>query len=207
MYFKLMPKKLLLVSGWTTLTVITLIASLALYQTVTFTSNLPPMLSQQVLSFNRPNPPLAYAALPPIYQQIQTTIHLADARPVMIDKYLTRYNSPLEGYGQFIVQTADQHGLDPYLFVAIAQQESNLCKKIPESSHNCWGWGIHSQGSLGFDNYPQAITTVIQGLTENYIGKGLINPEDIMAKYTPLSNGSWATGVNQFLEELASGEF
>ena len=125
----------------------------------------------------------------------------------MIDKYLRSYHSPLTGYGQFITQISDQHGLDPYLFVAIAQQESNLCKKIPEDSFNCWGWGIHSQGTLRFDNFDQAITAVITGLTDNYIGRGLIEPEDIMRKYTPLSNGSWADGVNQFLEELASGDF
>lgn len=195
-----MFKHLLLISAWFTTTLVTLIASLFLYQTV---APSPALLS----ILPGPTTTLAYAALPSISQPVSLSVITADARPVMIEKYFNRYNSPLAGYGQFIVTTADQHRLDPYLFVAIAQQESNLCKKIPSESYNCWGWGIHSRGTLKFTNYEQAITTVIQGLTEDYLGKGLTEPADIMTKYTPLSNGSWAAGVNQFLEELRSGQF
>ena len=203
-----MFKKLLIVSTWLTATVITLIATLALYQTVSTTPYLPQLLAQEATIFaSQPNAALAYAALPTAIEDIQTAVRSADARPVMIDKYLQRYDSPLLGYGQYIVLTADRYHLDPYLFVAIAQQESNLCKKIPDNSYNCWGWGIHSRGTLRFDSYNQAIETVIKGLTQDYIGEGLIAPEEIMEKYTPLSNGSWAEGVNQFLEQLSSGNF
>ena len=194
-----MPKKVFLLSTWIVTTVSALAASLSFYHQFHPSPALAPLLAGTI------NP--VYAALPQITYQITAQAYAADARPVMIDKYLTRYQSPLAGYGQIITQVADAHQLDPYLFIAIAQQESNLCKKIPTNSYNCWGWGIHSQGTLRFDSYEQAITTVIAGLTQNYIGKGLIEPADIMRKYTPLSSGSWAAGVNQFLEELRSGEF
>jgi hypothetical protein len=194
-----MPKKVFLLFTWIVTTISALAVSLSVYRPFRPSPALAPLLAGTI------NP--VYAALPQITPQITATVYAADARPVMIDKYLAGYGSPLAGYGQIITQVADAHQLDPYLFIAIAQQESNLCKKIPPDSYNCWGWGIHSQGTLRFDSYEQAITAVIAGLTQNYIGQGLIEPADIMRKYTPLSTGSWAAGVNQFLEELRSGEF
>ena len=194
-----MPKKVLLLFTWIVTTISAFTVSLSFYHQLRPSPDLAPSLAGTISP--------TYAALPHITNQITAQVYAADARPVMIDKYLTRYQSPLAGYGQIITQVADAHQLDPYLFIAIAQQESNLCKKIPTNSYNCWGWGIHSQGTLRFDSYEQAITTIIAGLTQNYIGKGLIEPADIMRKYTPLSSGSWAAGVNQFLEELRSGEF
>ena len=101
-----------------------------------------------------------------------------------------------------IIQIADYYDLDFRLTTAIAQQESNLCKKIPPGSHNCWGWGIHSRGSLGFDSYTDALDAVSKGLKFEYLDKGLSTPEEIMSKYTPLSNGSWAQGVSKFMEEM-----
>jgi hypothetical protein len=126
----------------------------------------------------------------------------ADARTEIIRQYLARYNSPLEPYAQLIVNISEKYGLDFRLLVAIAQQESNLCKKIPENSYNCWGWGIHSRGTLYFSSYPEAIETVARGLKEEYLDKGYTTPEEIMKKYTPLSPGTWAYGVQQFLDEM-----
>ena len=194
-----MPKKVLLLFTWIVTTISAFTVSLSFYHQLRPSPDLAPLLAGTISP--------TYAALPHITNQITAQVYAADARPVMIDRYLNRYRSPLADYGQIITQVADEHNLDPYLFIAIAQQESNLCKKIPANSYNCWGWGIHSQGTLRFDSYEQAITTVIAGLTQNYIGKGLIEPADIMRKYTPLSTGSWAAGVNQFLEELRSGNF
>lgn len=204
-----MYKKLILVLGWVATTLATFAITLLLHsQAITAKSSLAPLLTQKLdSSYSTIRFPLVYAALPTTTNQLTLKVHADDARPIMIDKYLRYYNSPLAGYGQIITQISDQYGLDPYLFVAIAQQESNLCKKIPQDSFNCWGWGIHSRGTLKFDSFEQAIPTVIKGLTEDYIGEGLIDPNTIMLKYTPLSNGSWASGVNQFLAELESGNY
>ncbi len=97
---------------------------------------------------------------------------------------------------------ADKYSLDFRLITAIAQQESNLCRIIPPGSHNCWGWGIHSESNLGFSSYEEGIETVSQGLKENYIDEGLTTPDQIMTKYTPSSNGSWAHGVNTFMSVM-----
>ena len=83
-----------------------------------------------------------------------------------------------------------------------SQQESNLCKKIPSGTFNCLGWGVHSKGTLGFSSFEEAIEVVSKGLKENYIDEGLLTPEEIMTKYTPHSDGSWAYGVNLFMNEI-----
>lgn len=144
-----------------------------------------------------------YASLPNEFPKINDSIEIADARPELVRQYLMRYNSPLVNLSNFLVEQADLYGLDYRLIPAIAQQESNLCKIIPPESYNCWGWGIHSKGSLGFNSYEEAIKTVMQGVKKEYIDKGLTTPDTIWTKYTPQSpDGAWANGVNQFMAEM-----
>ena len=139
--------------------------------------------------------------------KIDEKIESDDARPVIIKKYLEKYKSPLVPYSDLIYEVSKTYGLDYYWIVAIAQQESNLCKKAPEGSHNCWGYGIHKRGTLKFDNYELAIKSYADYLKREYFDKGLNTPELIMKKYCPSSNGSWARGVQQFIDEMESGTF
>jgi hypothetical protein len=81
-------------------------------------------------------------------------------------------------------------------------QESNLCRYIPENSHNCWGWGIYGDQVLRFSSYEEAIEKVAAGIKKEYIDKGLVTASMIMKKYTPSSPGTWARGVNTFLRML-----
>lgn len=144
-----------------------------------------------------------YASLPSEFPTISDAIESTDARPELVRQYLERYKSPLTDLSDFLVMTADTYDLDYRLLPAIAQQESNLCKIIPPETYNCWGWGIHSRGTLGFDSYEEAIETVMTGLKKEYIDKGLTTPDTIWKKYTPGSpDGAWAKGVNQFMAEM-----
>jgi hypothetical protein len=143
-----------------------------------------------------------YASLPGSIPSVSGSAESADARPEIVKNYLEGYSSPLTPHANFIVQTADKYLIDFRLITAIAQQESNLCKIIPPESYNCWGWGIHSQGTLGFTSFEEGIEEVSMGLRNEYLDKGYATIEDIMSKYTPLSNGSWAHGVNQFMSEM-----
>lgn len=143
-----------------------------------------------------------YAAIPDPIGQVAGAATVADARGEIVRQYLEKYNSPLVSYAHELVAASEKYGFDFRLLVAIAQQESNLCKKVPASSHNCWGWGVHSKGTLRFESYPEAIETVAGGLKEDYIDRGYTTPEEIMKKYTPLSPGTWAAGVEQFLGEM-----
>ena len=143
-----------------------------------------------------------FASLPINLPEISGEAISADGRSEMVRQYLASYDSPLTPYSGFIVETADKYGLDYRLTTAIAQKESNLCKIIPPESYNCWGWGIHSRGSLGFSSFEEGIEEVSRGLRAEYVDKGYATIEEIMSKYTPLSNGSWAEGVNKFMSEM-----
>lgn len=143
-----------------------------------------------------------FASLPSSVSEVTAGAIVADSRAIIVRNYLENYESPLVPYASFIVDTADVYGLDFRLITAIAQQESNLCKKIPPESFNCWGWGIHSEGTLGFDSYEDGITIVTQGLRQEYLDKEFSTVVEIMSKYTPLSDGSWAQGVSDFMESM-----
>jgi hypothetical protein len=136
---------------------------------------------------------------------ISTIIETQDARTEIVRQFLSRHNSPLEPhdhYAQVFVSLADKHGFDFRLLPAIAMQESNLCKKIPPGSYNCLGFGVHSRGTLGFESYEANFERAARELKSNYIDIGLTTPEEIMTKYTPSSNGSWANSVNQWMAEM-----
>jgi len=141
-----------------------------------------------------------YASLPANLPAISAQVGASDARPEILKQYMEFYNSPLTPYADLIVQTADKYGVDYRLIVAIAQQESNICKVIPPGGYNCWGWGITGSSTLSFDSFEHGIEIVTQGLKENYLDKGYTTPEEIMSKYTPLSNGSWAAGVKSYMD-------
>lgn len=128
-----------------------------------------------------------------------------DARAQIVANFLERYDSPLQPYDYFgskFVEIADRYGIDFRLLPAIAMQESNLCKKIPENTYNCLGFGIHAKGTLAFTSFEANFERAARELKANYIDRGLTTPEDIMRKYTPHSNGSWAASVNQWMSEM-----
>jgi len=132
-------------------------------------------------------------------------VEAADGRPALIAQFLARYKSPLQPYdyfGQFLVEIADKYGIDFRLLPAIAMQESNLCKAAPAGTYNCLGFGIHKRGTLGFESYEAGFERAAKELKANYIDQGRTTPEQIMKKYTPSSNGSWADSVNQWMAEM-----
>jgi hypothetical protein len=136
---------------------------------------------------------------------VSTIVEIDDSRPTIVANFLERHNSPMKPYdehGQMLVEIADTYNIDFRLLPAIAMQESNLCKVIPEGTYNCLGFGIHSRGTLGFESYEAGFTRAAREIKANYIDIGLTTPEKIMTKYTPSSNGSWAASVNQWMAEM-----
>lgn len=140
--------------------------------------------------------------LPETASYYQPKILLADNRVANLKAFFRKYNSPLYHYAQKIVEVSDKYHFDYRLLPAIAMQESNLCLKIPENSYNCWGWGIYADKVTRFASYDEAIEVVAKGIKIEYLDKGLITASQIMKKYTPPSQGSWAYGVNLFLKAL-----
>lgn len=163
---------------------------------------------RQSIDTTTKNKSILFAAVPLTHLEIKAAIAGGDARPIIIENYLRHYKSPMLSWTNQIIRTADQYGVDPYLIVAIAQQESNLGKITPPACHNAWGWGIHSKGTLCFDNWDQGIETFTKGLADKYLAYGLRTPEEIMTKYNATSpGGAWAKGVSQFLADLQTGEW
>jgi len=145
---------------------------------------------------------VAYAALPTSQNFLSANITQNDGRVEHIRQFLAQYHSPLEPYAADIVSAADEYNLDYRLIVSIAMQESGLCKTIPVNSYNCWGFGVYGGTATHFDNYKDGIYIVTKTLATKYKNNGLVTPQQIMRVYTPSSNGSWAFGVQQFMDEL-----
>ena len=144
-----------------------------------------------------------YASLPSNAPSVSGEIIAEDARPLILENYLKKFNSPLSPYANLLVSVADKYKLDFRLLTAIAMKESGLCRVIPEDTYNCWGWGIHSKGTLGFSSFEEGIETVSQGIKEKYVDDGLVTVEEIMSRYTPQSpNGAWAVGVTDYMDDM-----
>lgn len=146
-----------------------------------------------------------YAALPATESTISQDISFADGRAKIIEDFFQNYKSPLSNLGSVFIRVADKYQLDWRLLPAIAMQESNGAKKVINNSFNPFGYGIYGSLVIRFNSWEEAIERVGKGLREDYLDKGLKNPYQIMAKYTPPSlakGGAWAKGVSTFMEEL-----
>ncbi len=193
-------KKFFSIFVFFTFTPLTLLASI-----FTFNQISPQKESPQLQSFQSVGQ--LYAALPQETGEVLGTLTADDARPVIIEKYLEKYDSPLLPYAQDLFEASEKYGVDYKLIVAIAQCESNLCKKSPAGSFNCWGF---ENGETKFLSWQQAFEQVAKTLRERYLDQGLTTPEEIMPKYAPPSvekGGPWAKCVTQFMEDLEYGDF
>ena len=187
-------KKFLLSAAFFTITPMVLFASLIFLSLITYQNG-------GALLSHAPNS-VAFAALPSNDTLIEGQINSEDARVENLRAFFERHNSPLEPYSDKFVETAAEYDLDFRLLPAIAMQESNLCKKAPKDSFNCWGFGIYGSKITKFSDFNEAIESVSKTLSQNYKSVGLVTPEQIMTKYTPSSNGSWANSVNFFMGQL-----
>ncbi len=153
-------------------------------------------------ALSKENNKIAYAASPSTQNLLSDRVEPEDARIGSLKEFLEKYKSELLPFTQNIIDSSDRYELDYRLIPAIAMQESNLCKKAPKNSYNCWGFGIYGKTFTKFDNYPDAIETVAKTLAKEYKEKGLVEPEEIMTKYTPSNNGGWARSVSYFMQKL-----
>ncbi len=195
-------RKLLLLGIWFPTTALTLFLAISSLYFLDHVKAGEMLLTQQAKEIAFKNQYEFYAALPQVLGSFTSAVQAADARPEIIRQYLQGFNSPLTPYADLIVQLSDQYGLDFRLIVSIAQCESNLCKRIPDGSYNCWGFG---NGETRFLSWEQALQRVAQTLKEDYIDQGLTTPQLIMPKYVPPSvakGGPWARCVSQFMDEL-----
>src|SRR3989344_2636875 len=176
-----MDKNTTLVAAWYGSAVTTLLFSLLF---LIYLST-PKIMQPQIQTFK------LYTALPKDDIEVSSSIGLKDARAKIIE--------------DFFITVADKYKLDYRLLPAIAMQESNGGKKIITDSFNPFGYGIYGKLVTRFGTWEEGIERVGRALREDYLDAGLKNPVQIMAKYTPPSlaiGGTWAKGVNSFMEDL-----
>lgn len=126
-----------------------------------------------------------------------------DARPLIIDEYLTSIGAPMAGTGNFMVAEADRLGLDWTWIPAICMVESNCGKSIPPDSFNPFGYGVLDDGQvlMRFASWEESITAEAIYLKKEYFDKGYTNEKEVMSKYCPVSigkGGAWAKAVEFF---------
>jgi hypothetical protein len=187
-------RKVFLLTAYAILTPLVLVLSLFLLSYNSF--------QRSFIAMGR-TPRVAFAALPVASGTLKANFVSQDARLTAVQSFFKKYNSELLPYAEEVITAADKYNLDYRLVPAIAMQESTLCKKAPKDSYNCWGFGIYAKKITKFDNYYDAIDTVTKTLAIQYKAKGLETPEQIMSKYTPGSNGSWAKSISHFMDQLA----
>lgn len=195
-------KKIFLILLFFIFTPLTLVLSLFGYSRLSVEQKQKIMPNQNYQVLGSQAPLELYLSNPSSIGSITQEIQAADSRPLLIKNYLLKYNASLYQYADLILETSDKYGLDHGLILAIAQCESNVCKKIPEGSYNCWGFG---NGESRFRSFESAIEYVAKTLKEDYYDIGLVTPHQIMPKYVPPSvekGGPWAKCVDKFLEEL-----
>lgn len=195
-------RKIYLFSLFTIFAPLTLFVAIFCYFSIVSNNSAKKIITPEVKVLGTEAPLELYLSMPTAISTIEQEIQTGDARPVLIRQYLEKYQSPLLPYSDFLFQVSQKYGLDHGLILAIAQCESNVCKKIPEGSYNCWGFG---NGETRFKSWEEAIEFVAKTLKEDYYDKGLVTPEQMMPKYVPPSvakGGPWAKCVNEFLQEL-----
>ena len=188
-------KKVFLTGFFFTLTPFVLLASLIYLSFFSFQKNGSTLFGHKTSS-------VAFAALPSADIFLEGQLLLQDIRVENLKNFFSENKSPLLPFAENLVSASEKYDIDYRLVPAIAMQESNLCKKAPKDSYNCWGFGMYGRKTVKFDNFGEAIDSVSKTLAEDYKSIGLITPEQIMTKYAPSNNGAWADSVNFFMNKL-----
>ncbi|MBI2012587.1 glucosaminidase domain-containing protein, partial [Candidatus Curtissbacteria bacterium] len=129
-------------------------------------------------------------------------LEITDLRPYLVENFLK--GAPLAPHSKLIVEVSDQYGIDYRLIPAIAMKETGGGETAPDESYNAWGFG---NGRVNFDSWEEAVVSVAKVLKRDYIDRGLVTPEQIMAVYAPpqlLTGGKWADDINFFFQKLES---
>ena len=126
-----------------------------------------------------------------------------DPEAQILQKYLARFDSPLQYAAQDFIDAAKQYNLDWKMLPAIAGVESTFGKQIP-GGYNGWGWGVYGTQAIYFSSWREAIFTIAKGLRENYINKGYTEPYSINRIYA--TSPTWGPKVSYFMQDMEKFE-
>lgn len=116
---------------------------------------------------------------------------------------LSKYNSPMIGLEDVLIQTAEQYGLDWTLMAAIAGTESSFGKRMPYACINPYGWGIYGGTLLCFASFKDSIEGVASGLAKKY---NISSLESIARTYNSVSTQGWINHTRFFMNKIKTAE-
>ena len=146
------------------------------------------------------------------YQEYLKTLIVYDGLTMdeLAEKLDRSLKNELHGYGYLYASYSLEHGVDPYMAVAISLHETGCnatCSKLMTECNNVGGQkGSPSCGAYGyrqFDTLEDGIKGYLDNLSENYFGIGLNTPELMEKKYAGGSD-SWAGKVNSYISTIKS---
>ena len=127
----------------------------------------------------------------------------------LVEKINKSLNSNLANTGEYFVNAALEHKVDPYLAVAISLHETGCkwtCSTLVRECNNIGGikgektcYGYHYYESL-----EEGINSFIKNIANNYYAYGYTTAETMQRKYTGYSNSTWASKVNNYINNIKS---
>lgn len=129
----------------------------------------------------------------------EITSRKLDKEAQILQKYLAKFNSPMENHAQDFIDAAKLYNLDWKMLPAIAGVESTFGKQIP-GGYNAYGWGVYGTNVIYFDSWTDGIYTVAKGLREGYLNKGLTDPYSINRVYA--ASPHWGKSVTFFMNDI-----
>jgi len=141
-------------------------------------------------------------------QILSAQIESGDARPLLIEKFFQKFDSPLAEQSEIFVREADENSIDFRLTPAIAMCESIGGKRVPlKDGFNPFGIAVFTGQNSGknFDSWEHAITFASKLLKEKYFDNGLGDLVSIGARWAPPSvakGNSWALCVQSFIDQI-----
>ena len=121
---------------------------------------------------------------------------------ISLKNFFIKFNSPLANEAETFIEVAEKYDLDYKLLPSIACMESSCGKFIPTGSYNPFGWGVYGNTVTSFNSYKEAIYKVGEGISKNYISRGLNTPQKIAPIYTPPNSANWLAGVMYFQNKI-----
>lgn len=118
-------------------------------------------------------------------------------------------NSTLSGKGMVFAEKSLEYGVDPYLAVAISLHETGCkwtCSYLVRACNNIGGVkgspSCNGGSYRAYDTLDEGIEQFIRNIANNYVAKGLDNPEAMQRKYTGMTISTWATKVNKYISAI-----
>jgi hypothetical protein len=134
-------------------------------------------------------------------KQVSAVEH--DSHPAQMRAVLTKYNSPMIGLEDKLIEIAEKYDLDWTIMAAIAGTESSFGKRMPYECINPYGWGIYGGNKLCFESFEAAAEAVASGLAKKYNTTSL---ESIGRTYNKVSTEGWIAHTRFFMNKIKTAQ-